>query len=161
MTTSTDLVASAAITFSIIAAFATLVAIPVVFQKGQHLSYDLLNGMDEFKEISDESWGKLMAVRMGKTFVERQTRQSGGCRCYDQNSCPPGPAGTPGFAGNDGEPGVNGQRGPSGAQGVSGGMTRHAEEGCRRCPPGPKGDSGRVGKRRRCRSQRSDRSSWP
>jgi len=101
--TTTDLVASAAITFSLVAVFATLIAVSVVFQKGEHLNQDLLEGMDEFKDVSDDSWGRLMSVKMGRTFAQRKPRDSYyGCNCYDYNSCPSGPSGVPGYPGSDG-----------------------------------------------------------
>lgn len=82
MTTKTDSIASAAIGLSLAATLSVLVVIPVVFEKGSHLQFDLLSGMEEFKTVADDSWERLMAVKIGKASLYRQRRQDT-CRCYD------------------------------------------------------------------------------
>lgn len=82
--TTTDLLASAAITLSLTATLACLIAMPVLFQKGSDLRFELTEGMDEFKVITDESWEKMMYVRNSKQIKSRPARQIGHCHCYDR-----------------------------------------------------------------------------
>lgn len=84
--TMTDMLASAAITLSITATMACIIAVPVLFQKGSDLRSNLMEGMTEFKVMTEDTWARMMHVRTTKSIKPRQTRQTeaGHCHCYDR-----------------------------------------------------------------------------
>lgn len=82
--TTTDMLASAAITMSITATLACLIAVPVLFQKGADLRYDLSEGMTEFKVMTEDTWSRILNVRNARGVKARPARQIGHCHCYDR-----------------------------------------------------------------------------
>jgi len=120
----------------------------MVFQKGVSIQNELYDDMSEFRTIADGTWGDIMTIRTGSPKL-RSGRQadSGHCKCYEENKCPPGPIGRPGELGLDGEPGADGKRGPPGPPGTTPGWYHPPTPGaCKPCPPGPKGPNGEKGK---------------
>lgn len=81
--TTTDIMASAAITMAITAMLASIIAIPVLFQKGADLRYQLTEGMSEFRVMTDDTWARMMSMRTVKGIKARPARQSTErCKCY-------------------------------------------------------------------------------
>jgi hypothetical protein len=150
--TPTDFAASAAIGLSVMAMMACIVTVPLLFQKGASIQDELYDDMSEFKTITDGAWSEIMVARVG-IVQPRKARQSERCRCYNENSCPPGPAGFRGEPGLDGEGGADGKRGPPGPPGSA--PPWYEIPTPKPCPickgkdgePGPRGKPGDDGKK--------------
>lgn len=85
--TTTDVLGSAAITMSLTAALACLISVPLLFQKGADLHFEMSEGMNEFKEMTDDAWHRLIHLKNGQTVKGRAPRQLyGHCHCYDSKS---------------------------------------------------------------------------
>lgn len=83
--TTTDVISSAAITLSFTAALACLFSMPLLFQKGSSMKYDLGQGMEEFRAMTEDTWLRMMAARKGSNIPFRQKRQEAPhCHCYDR-----------------------------------------------------------------------------
>lgn len=81
--TTTDVLAVGSITLSLTAALLLVTSLPMLFQKMSTIRSDLTSGMDEFKDMSDEAWSRLVAMRVGKTVHKRLT-DGGNGRCRNE-----------------------------------------------------------------------------
>lgn len=87
--TTTDVLTSASITLSLLAALIFFIGVPVLLRKGASLHQDLAEGVNEFKVLSDNTWERIMAARFGKKSLGRSSRQTteyGHCHCYDRKA---------------------------------------------------------------------------
>lgn len=85
--TATDILATTAVALSLTAMLGLMVAVPMLFQKGSSLKYDLAEGMNEFKIMTEDTWQRIVAVRTGKVPRVARVAPPGGeqqCRCYER-----------------------------------------------------------------------------
>lgn len=88
MPTKTDVLASAAVTLSVVATLSCIIMVPVLFQKGATLRDGLSVKMGKFREMTDETWTSMMHIRNKNGLDTRATRQAGGgCACAESKCC--------------------------------------------------------------------------
>jgi hypothetical protein len=93
--TTTDILASAAITLSLAATLICLITLPMVFQKITTVKTDLTVGMHEFHSITGDTWDRMITIRQTKIHKRQAPdaygvpstpapQQPGHCHCYDR-----------------------------------------------------------------------------
>ncbi|VDM09492.1 unnamed protein product [Wuchereria bancrofti] len=156
---------------SLLVIIASLIICAVLFHDVNTLYYEILDGMDEFKTITNDAWLEMMkyhAVKnkryadstskltLSELFrtkrIQRQAYDNhimrSQCACSSQpNTCPPGPQGPPGIPGT---PGIDGEPGLPGKPGINGTAFLHnlgldEYRTCIECPAGPEGPPGEPG----------------
>jgi len=78
MTTTADILATSAVGLSLTALLGICLTLPMLFQKGANLKYDLMEGMNEFKGMTEDTWQRILAAKMGKDS-KRQVSPYGHC----------------------------------------------------------------------------------
>ncbi|VBB26241.1 unnamed protein product [Acanthocheilonema viteae] len=137
----------------------SVIAVIFLFSDINDLYSGVIVEMNDFKEIADDTWSKILSVRSNEfqnengnyhgfeNLILRAKRQyPSHCRCSaSADRCqkgPPGPQGDPGMKGLDG---ASGDDGRPGVNGVALLATFHIPGGCIDCPRGPPGLSGPPG----------------
>ncbi|EFO19708.1 hypothetical protein LOAG_08783 [Loa loa] len=159
-------------TVSLLAIVISLVTCAMLFQDINNLYYEILDGMEEFKMITNDAWLEIMKYQRLKNRsymdstskltlfqmfrskrIQRQAYDNNDnlqpqCACAPQpNTCPSGPQGPPGIPGY---PGIDGEHGLPGKPGLNGIDILYESEPfeyktCIECPPGPEGPPGDPG----------------
>lgn len=78
----TATVATAAISLSLAAAITCFISLPVLLQKITIIRQDLASGMAEFKLITEDTWGRIISVKVSKMPKKREL-ENGICNCYE------------------------------------------------------------------------------
>lgn len=83
--TATDILATTAVALSLAAVLGLTITLPLLFQKGTNLKYDLAEGINEFKLMTEDTWQRIVTVKTGKgPRVARLSQEQ--CRCYERES---------------------------------------------------------------------------
>ncbi|CAI2357651.1 unnamed protein product [Caenorhabditis sp. 36 PRJEB53466] len=146
---------------SVIVITASLCSVLVIVTDINKLSNEISVGMENFKDVSDVTWGNIMALHGGARQQSasadreirkmmginlRNKRHSGSCQCEARAAgCPAGAPGEKGVPGLAGLPGPDGEDGKDGAPGVALLVTHDIPGGCIKCPAGPRGPRGDAG----------------
>jgi hypothetical protein len=84
---------------SLVAIFACLYYVPVLWCKLNDIRTSLDLKMDEFKVLEQDIWSEMMQTRINVPKPRKERQAPAKCNCNSQGTCPPGPPGLPGLDG--------------------------------------------------------------